>query len=29
VVRFLADDPHLLTTANQIRARAGQAPMKR
>jgi hypothetical protein len=29
VVRFLADDPHLLTTANQIRARAAQAPMKR
>ena len=28
VVRFLADDPHLLTTANQIRASAGQAPLK-
>jgi len=27
VIKFLADDPHLLTTANQIRASAGQGPL--
>lgn len=27
VVKFLADDPHLLTAANQLRTRAGQPPL--
>jgi len=29
VIKFLADDPHLWGAANQIRASAGQSPMKR
>ena len=27
VVKFLADDPHLLTTANQLRSASGQGPL--
>ena len=29
VVKFLADDPHLWAKANEIRARSGEAPLKR